>query len=413
MEKDITLSVCIPNYNRPDKLEKLVRAVASQILDFELERTIEICISDDCSLINPNSIIETLKMDYPTVLLNYRRNEQNMGMDYNFLSSVMMAHGKYAWIIGNDDLPTERSLWILMETLSVNENNGLDFIITPFDCFDYNGCLQEQNKPFGCLVASSQMYDTSDPKQLHQLIMSVDRNGVLFDFLSNVVFKRERWIEHGDMFEDKMDSIFIQIYMNMQTLIEGAKLLYLPEKIIKNYLDYETNGTIDRQYRVFVGLYDAYQYFLQGDELAFIKRKVIDRFLQSELLELDKKDKQECIEKCQTEKMEILKKYYVKKEKRKEYFKDRSVIIYGAGKFGIQAANELKSYEADMVGFCDIDKQKVGTTVCNMIVFGKEKLLECCGNNKEIEVVVANFLSLVPIVRMLEQNDILKIAIIT
>lgn len=408
------LAVCIPNYNRPQNLYVLLTKLAEQVREETLYDQVEICINDDKSPESPDAVIEKVRELYPEVQIRYQINKKNMGMDYNFLQSVMISEAEYCWLVGNDDLPTEQSLRILMETLSANENNGLDFIITPFDCFDYDGSLQEQNKPFGSLITDSHMFDTSDPKQFHRLIMSVDRNGVLFDFLSNVVFKRERWIEHGDMFENKMDSIFIQIYMNMQTLIEGAKVLYLPEKIIKNYLDYETNGTIDRQYKVFVGLYDVYQYFLQGEELEAIKRQVIDRFLQSELFELDEAEERgRRLRECRTEKIEILKKYYKPKKDRKNHFANKAVIIYGAGELGKRAANELKNYGTYIVGFCDRDKEKEGTTVCGVPVFNMEKLLELYGDNNEIEITVANFYSLVSIVKMLEQHNVWKISVIT
>lgn len=410
----VKLAVCIPNYNRLDCLEKLIKETAEQIVRHAYQAEIEICVSDDCSLVDPNDMIERMRGIYPDVKICYERNERNRGMDYNFLNCVKMTHSEYAWIIGNDDLPTEQSLQILLKTLGANEDGGLDIIITPFDCFDYDGRLQEQNQPFGSHITGRYTFDTSDRKQFHQLIMSVDRNGALFDFLSNIVFKRERWIEHGDMFEDRMNSIFIQIYMNMQTLIEGAKVLYLPEKIIKNFLDYETNETIDRQYKVFVGLYDVYQYFLEGEELEAIKRQVVDRFVQSELFELDEtEDPGRRLRNCQTEKIDILKKYYRPKIVRKEYFIDKFVIIYGAGELGKRALNELKNYGAYIVGFCDRDKEKAGTTVCDVPVFNVERLLEYSKDDNEIEVVVANFYSLVSIVKMLEQKGIWKISIIT
>ena len=408
------LAVCIPNYNRLECLERLIRTVAERIIRYAYQTEIEICVSDDCSPTEPDDMIERMQKTYPDVRIFYERNKQNMGMDYNFLNSVKMAHSEYAWIIGNDDLPTEQALRILMDTISASENDGFDLVITPFDCFDYSGRLQEQNRPFGNYITDRRLFDTSDRGQLHQLIMCVDRNGALFDFLSNVVFKRKKWIEHGDMFENKMDSIFIQIYMNMQTLMEGAKVLYLPEKIIKNYLDYETNATLDRQYKVFVGLYDVYDYFLQGEELEFIKRQVVDRFMQSGLFELDEREEKGArLRKCQTEKTEILKKYYIKKKERKEHFENRTVIIYGAGELGKQAADELKRCGANIVGFCDRDKEKEGMIVCGLPVFNKEKLVAYCRGDKEIEVVVASFYALASIVKMLEQNQICRIAIIT
>ena len=38
MENEYKLSVCIPNYNRIDQLERLVRSLARQIVGFKLEQ---------------------------------------------------------------------------------------------------------------------------------------------------------------------------------------------------------------------------------------------------------------------------------------------------------------------------------------------------------------------------------------
>lgn len=43
------LAVCIPNYNRPEKLDRLIRGLADQIMEENLGGQVEICISDDKS----------------------------------------------------------------------------------------------------------------------------------------------------------------------------------------------------------------------------------------------------------------------------------------------------------------------------------------------------------------------------
>lgn len=289
MEKDYKLSVCIPNYNRLDRLERLVRTAANQILRSGYEQGIEICISDDCSTLNPEQLIRELKADYPTVSLSYRRNEQNRGMDHNFLGSVMMARGEYAWIIGNDDIPTDTAFDTFMNVINSEDGNGVDFIVSPFDCYDYKNNLRGTIYPFG-ESADKFLIDTKDRDELKRLIMSVQRNGAMFDFLSNVIFKREKWIVHGNMFQNKMDTLFIQIYMNMQTLLDGARYLYIPEKMICDFIDDDTNVTMDRTYRIVMGLYDVYSFFWNGEERTHLESKVLDIFIQSFLFEMEDND---------------------------------------------------------------------------------------------------------------------------
>ena len=126
------LSVCIPNYNRLEKLNKLLLTVADQILQFSFEDEVEICVSDDCSIENPTNLISKIRIQYPNIDIRYKRNSTNMGMDYNFLNSVLLSDSLYCWIIGNDDLPTKDGIKIAIENLK-NEDNKIDLMVTPFD----------------------------------------------------------------------------------------------------------------------------------------------------------------------------------------------------------------------------------------------------------------------------------------
>lgn len=413
MSNKYKLSVCIPNYNRIERLEKLIRVTANQILRLQMEREIEICVSDDCSPTNPEPIITKLKTDYPTIFINYRRNEQNMGMDDNFLNSVMMAHGEYAWIIGNDDIPTDNALTVFMSVVNSDDYKDVDFIVTPFDCFDYANNLQGTTYPFGS-DKERMLFDTKDRKQLNQLVMSVQRNGALFDFLSNVIFKRKYWIEHGDMFHDKMDTLFIQIYMNTQTLLDGAKYLYIPDKIINDYIDDDTNETLDRTYRIVIGLYDVYSFFWNGEERTHLERKVLDIFIQSSLFEMEEDDiKRIRLCGCDEEKISVLKRYYVKRKDRSKYFAGNSIIIYGAGNNGLLALEELSGYRTDIKGFCDADENKQGKVIHGKAVFDYDRLKKLYTENKNMMVVVANHLFVAEIIQQLEKDGIRNIAVIT
>lgn len=413
MSSKCKLSVCIPNYNRIDKLEKLIQVMAQQIMRFHLEEYIEICVSDDCSPINPDVVIKELQTKYPAVFIHYRRNDQNMGMDYNFLNSVMMAQGEYAWIIGNDDLPTNNALQIFMNVVESDRYKNVDFIVTPFDCYDYSEHLRGTTYPFGTDMESI-LFNTKDKEQLNRLVMSVQRNGALFDFLSNVIFKREHWIQHGNLFSDKMNTLFIQMYMNMQTILDGASYLYTPDKIINDYIDDDTNETFDRTYRIVIGLYDVFSYFWQGEERKHLESKVLDIFIQSFLFEMDIHDEKR-IKLCQCDegKIRALDHYYIIKDKRREFFTDCSAVIYGAGNNGLLALEQLHEFGVEVIGFCDSDINKQGNTNRGIEIFSYENLKKLCTDNPNIVVVVTSHLYMSEIVQQLENDRINNIAIIT
>jgi len=408
------LSVCIPNYNRIGQLERLVRNLAEQIVSSQMEEEIELCVSDDCSPEDPGGMIDIIKRQFPTVDIVYERSKQNMGMDHNFLKSVLIAHGQYAWIVGNDDLPEEGALNKIISATSDKEYTDVDIIVTPFDAFDYNKQFVRTVYPLGSGIKSNTLFDTSHREQMQKFIRTVNDNSALFGFLSNVVFKRSRWLEHGDMFADKMSSIFIQVYMNLQTLMEGARYLYVPRKIIRNFIDDETNETIDRAYRTTAGFYDAMDYFFQGEERKHIEEKAVDYLIGSIFMELAVDDERKRkTDSFVSEKMDMLKKYYIRRIQRQQYFEGKSVIVYGAGKFGHLAVDELIRYKADVIGICDADVNKQGGCIREKLIFDFDTLLMEYDRHEGCIVVIANNAHLVPIIKMLVEHSVLRLAVIT
>ncbi|MCX4350745.1 MAG: glycosyltransferase [Lachnospiraceae bacterium] len=413
-DQEYKLSVCIPNYNRIERLKQLVKKIAEQIVNCRLEDMVEICVSDDCSATNPARIIEAVQEEFRTVGIIFERNKQNMGMDHNFLKSVLIAHGKYAWIVGNDDLPEEDALQKIISVIDKKAYADIDIMVTPFDSFDYSSHFVKTVYPLGTDIESDALFDTTDKAQWRELVMTVKDNSAVFGFLSNVVFKRSRWLEHGDMFADKMSSIFIQVYMNMQTLAEGARYLYTPRKIIRNFLDDETNQTIDRTYRIAAGLYDAMDYFFKGEERAYIEQNVVDIFMASVFMEFPNEDERKRkVDGFVSERMDLLKKYYVKRKQRQEYFGGKPVIVYGAGNFGHLAIDDLMQQKADIIGICDADVNKQGGYIQGNLIFNFDTLLSEYKKHENCTVVVANNVHLVPIIKNLINNSVLRIAVIT
>lgn len=413
-EERFQLSICIPNYNRIGMLERLLEETCGQIARNDLGREVEICVSDDCSETNPWDTMEKIRDRFPDVPIVYTRNEKNMGMDYNFLNCVRVAHGKYAWIVGNDDVPIEGALNKILEILVRSRYQDIDIIVTPFDSFDYDGNFVETVYPLGSDMKKDMLFDTAHRNQLHQLAMAVCDNSALFGFLSNVVFKRERWIQHGDMFANKMSSIFIQVYMNLQTLKDGARYVYTPQKIVRNYLDGRTNQTVDRTYRIAAGLYDAMDFFFEGEERKHIERQVVDIFMASVFMEFPEADaRKKKVDSFISEKMDMFREYYIKKDARAEYFRDRPVIIYGAGRFGRMALEDLEQYDIDIIGFCDADVSKQGGSIKGKLIFNFERLMDEYCQRGDCTIVVANNRYLVPIIQKLLCHQVLRIAVIT
>ena len=61
------LSICIPNYNRIEKLNHLVSKVINNIKKNNLYEKVEICISDDCSFIDPSQMVQNFCRENPMI----------------------------------------------------------------------------------------------------------------------------------------------------------------------------------------------------------------------------------------------------------------------------------------------------------------------------------------------------------
>lgn len=120
MEQKI-LSLCYPTYNRgwcmKQQIERLKKCPQT-ILD-----KIEILISDNCSTDDTQAIVQ--KAISEGFQCTYIRNQENLGMDGNFVNCFQRALGKYVWLLGDDDLIIIESLIKIIEKLDCDKDYGL------------------------------------------------------------------------------------------------------------------------------------------------------------------------------------------------------------------------------------------------------------------------------------------------
>ena len=73
------LSICIPTYNRSEKLDNCLNSILISIQNVK-ERNFEICISDNCSSDNTEKIVKKYKNLFE---INYHKNNDNLGFAFN------------------------------------------------------------------------------------------------------------------------------------------------------------------------------------------------------------------------------------------------------------------------------------------------------------------------------------------
>lgn len=94
----VVLSICVPSYNRPEQLEKLLLSIDGN------PDNLEIVICEDCApkRVEVRAIVEkfTKRTKYPVV---YEENEVNLGYDGNFRRLIEIASGRFVLFLGDDD----------------------------------------------------------------------------------------------------------------------------------------------------------------------------------------------------------------------------------------------------------------------------------------------------------------------
>ena len=115
----ITLSICIPTYNRAAFIGATLESIISQATD-----EVEIVVSDNASSDNTKDVVLSYQKQFPRI--TYFRWEENMGADRNFLKVIELAVGKYCWFLGSDDQIEKDGINYVLEALAKNiEVTGL------------------------------------------------------------------------------------------------------------------------------------------------------------------------------------------------------------------------------------------------------------------------------------------------
>lgn len=400
------LAICIPNYNRLKKLEGLITEIISQIKIYGLHDDVQIIVSDDCSEVDPTHMVETLISHNTDIDIRYKRFNENRGMDYNFVNSVMLSDAEFAWIIGNDDIPVNDGIYKAI--ILLNKYDQIDFLVTPFDTFtdDLSERLIEQ-LPFGNKYSTGKVFDTSNKSELNELLYSVKANFGLFGFLSNVIFRRSYWSQYvyDNLFSNKMHTIFIQVYMHLRTLLNGALYVYNPTKIIINRSGDEIATSDKRLYDVAIGLYDVIDFYFQGDVRDHLTRIIVDPYINGRTWNFPGTRK---IQDLKTDKVELYKRLFVD-EKDLDTLKKFDVYIYGAGKYGRKTESKLRDKKIEVKGFIDQNWETL-RNIENIEVISIDELKRRLTSNTY--VFIANAKDTVDIYKLLATNNVLNIGVL-
>ena len=116
----VLLSVVIPSYNGARTIKETLQSLCLEIKNKKYENLIEIVVTDDFSNDLTTEIVESYQSEYR--FLHLFKNKKNLGMDGNFLQSMLNASGKYIWFCGQDDKFKSGALGSVIKILVSKKN---------------------------------------------------------------------------------------------------------------------------------------------------------------------------------------------------------------------------------------------------------------------------------------------------
>jgi glycosyltransferase involved in cell wall biosynthesis len=114
------LSICIPTYNRADKIRECLEHLIPQVEPL----AIPIYVSDNASTDLTQDIVIEMQNRYNFIF--YSRNETNLGADRNYEVVLKSSVSEYSWLLGDDDKIKDGCLPAI---LSCMQKNDLDLIV--------------------------------------------------------------------------------------------------------------------------------------------------------------------------------------------------------------------------------------------------------------------------------------------
>ena len=148
------LSICIPTFNRIEKLEYNI----CKLIKLHETCEFEICVSDNASNDGTNEFM--LKMVSRYNFIKYNQNSENFGWTYNFDYVLNMANGQYRWLLGDDDEVTE--IEQVVETL-------------------------KEYKPDICVINGSNIIKNMHSKNMYDKNEILSKLGVIMSWISTLI----------------------------------------------------------------------------------------------------------------------------------------------------------------------------------------------------------------------------------
>jgi len=227
------LSICIPTYNRTKQLDNCLNSIliaSTNVSNF----LFEVCVSDNGTQEDISKIIK--KYD-KNIKITLNKNKKNLGFALNAIKSVSMGSGKYAWMIGNDDLLLPDTL-IKLKNIFDN-NKKIDFFF--INSYNLNTEFVEQfSHPFDTKnLQNKKMKKVSSYKENKEVdFWEIIDPKVSWEFLIGIflsVFDRKKWLQNVEIL-NMNDLKDVRAWSNFDNTCMNAKIIARTFKKSKSFI---------------------------------------------------------------------------------------------------------------------------------------------------------------------------------
>lgn len=236
-DRNVTISFCIPTYNRAALLQECLLTLFNQI-----GQNVEVVIVDGGSTDNTCSIIERFIQEKYNII--YHRRSERLGVDIDILKSIELATGDYCWLLSDDDLLEQNSFKIISSIIN-------DFKFSSGFSLDYQTYSSDMSFKVKTVPAYPGEIKNNKPILLDKNT-AFSQLGQHLGFISSQIINRKYWL----IISKSLDlrnycNSWIIIYMIGKILELNNVWYFLPIKAIKyrsgNDSFLFSNGVVGRQ----------------------------------------------------------------------------------------------------------------------------------------------------------------------
>lgn len=193
MSKNLFITICIPSYNRPDGLKRLLESIDSKNHINNLQ--ILVCEDYAPKRLEVREVVKDFiqKSDY---LVKYIENKVNLGHGKNWRECSNQADGEFLIYMGDDDVFVPNALDLYIDW--IKNHSHLGYILRSYKAIDHKGRTEEYR-----YYGSDIFYEPGIKAYTDFFLKSV--------FMSGYTIRKE----YANMFdEDCLDStLYFQIYL--------------------------------------------------------------------------------------------------------------------------------------------------------------------------------------------------------